>query len=179
MIGLRSVNEVKAILENSGIYLLAIEPGQVEIAGKLSYNRYNEIGVVLHENGFELIEDKEIVLMERIKAVIIEMIYYAEELPAVKYSEYISGKLKMNYTYISKFFSGVKKMTIEHFIIAQKIERVKQLLLFNELSLSEIAWKLNYSSPAHLSAQFKKITGLTPSVFKKSNSKNIIPPEEL
>lgn len=177
MIGIRSVNEVKKILGNLGLQLFSIELGQVEIQEQLSYARYNEVKDVLLENDFELVMDKEIVLIERIKAVIIEMIYFTEELPATKYSDYISGKLKMNYTYVSKFFSNVKKITIEKFIISQKIERVKQLLLFNELTLSEIAWKLNYSSPAHLSAQFKKITGLTPSLFKKIKYKKIIPPE--
>lgn len=177
MISLRSVNEVKQILKNLGLTPASAELGQVEIEGHISYSKFNEIQNVLSVHDFELIMDKEIILIERIKAIVIDMIYYAEELPAVKYSDYISDKLKMNYTYISKFFSNVKKMTIEKFIIAQKIERVKQLLIYNELTLSEIAWKLNYSSPAHLSAQFKKITGLTPSVFKKLRYKSVTPPE--
>jgi len=100
-------------------------------------------------------------------------------LPVIKYSSYISSKLKTNYTYLSKIFSKVKNITIEHFIIIHKIERVKQLLLYNEFTLSEIAWKLHYSSTAHLSAQFKKITGITPSLFKKSEYKNLVPLENL
>ena len=102
---------------------------------------------------------------------------YADELPNTKYSHYISKKLKVNYTSLSKFFSKVKKITIEQFIIAHKIERVKRLLLYNELTLSEIALKLDYSSTAHLSAQFKKVTGITPSIFKKSKYKRLLPLE--
>ncbi len=179
MISLRSINEVKTILEKFGLHLLSIELGQVEIVEKLSFNKYVDVKEALSKNDFELVMDKEIVLIERIKTVIIEMVYYAEELPSTKYSEYISQKLKMNYTYVSKFFSHVKKMTIEKFIISQKIERVKQLLLFGELTISEIAWKLNYSSTAHLSAQFKKFTGLTPSVFRKMEHKNMSAPENI
>ena len=107
------------------------------------------------------------------------MIYYREELPNTNYSYYISKKLKINYTYLSKFFSKVKKITIEHFIINHKIEMVKQLLSYNELTLSEIALKLNYSSTAHLSAQFKKVTGITPSIFKKLKYKKLTPLEFL
>ncbi len=176
---MRSINEVRKILENFGLYPTSVELGQIEINKQLSFNELGQLNDSLSQYDFELLIDREIVLIEKIKAVIIEMIYYKEELPSTKYSEYISEKLKMNYTYISRFFSNVKKMTIERFIISQKIERVKQLLLFNELTLSEIAWKLNYSSPAHLSAQFKKITGLTPSVFKKIKYKKISPPENL
>jgi AraC-like DNA-binding protein len=133
----------------------------------------------LIKNDFDVVAAKELILIEKIKSVIIEMIHDSDELPNIKYSEYLSKKLKVNYTYLSKLFSKAKNTTIEHFIIAHKIERVKQLLLFNEFTLSEIAWKLHYSSTAHLSAQFKKVTGLTPSRFKKLKYKKLIPPENL
>ena len=179
MISLRSINEVRAIFENLGLHTTSIELGQVEVEKHLSFNKLNELKDMLAKNDFELVIDKDVILVEKIRTIVIDMIYYSDEMPAMKYSDYISQKLKMNYTYASKFFSHVKKITIEKFIISQKIERVKQLLLFNDLTLSEIAWKLNYSSPAHLSAQFKKITGLTPSLFKKLKYKKIVPPESI
>ena len=179
MISLSSIKEVRAILEKIGLYPIFLEPGQIEIVGSLTFLKFNEIRTVLQQNDFDLLVDKQTILLEKIKTVIIEMIYYSDELPNIKYSDYISRKLRMNYTYISKFFSNVKKVTIEQFIIRQKIERVKQLLLFNELSLTEIAWKLNYSSTAHLSAQFKKVTGLTPSAYKRSREKHIVSPENV
>ena len=172
MISVRSINEVKAIFARFKLYPYYIESGQVEIREPLSEAMYEELSEVLKQNNYELILDKERALVEKIKVVIIEMIYFSENLPTIKYSDYISNKLKINYTYLSKFISSLKKITIEKFIITHKIERVKQMLLFQELSLSEIAWKLNYSSPAHLSAQFKKTTGLTPSLYKKSKARN-------
>jgi AraC-like DNA-binding protein len=175
----RSKEEVKVAMENLGLHPVAIEIGEIEIEEKLSLNTYSALKNNLLKNDFELVTDKEIILIEKIKSVIIEMIHYSDELPNTKYSDYISKKLNANYTSLSKFFSKVKHITIEQFIIAHKIERVKQLLLFNELTLSEVAWKLRYSSTAHLSAQFKKVTGLTPSLFKKLKDKKILPPENV
>ena len=129
----------------------------------------------LRKEDFELVNNKESVLVEKIRYLVIEMIYYAEELPETNFSDYIGNKLHLNYTYLSRCFSKIKSITIEHFIIAHKIERVKQLLLYNDMTLSEIAWKLRYSSTSHLSSQFKKVTGLTPSLFKKLKSKILIP----
>lgn len=129
---------------------------------------------MLHEAGLELMDDKKAVLIEKIKNVIIEMVHYSDEMPKVNYSEYISDKLKLDYTHLSKIFSEVKGITIEHFIIAHKIERVKELLLYDELNLTQISYMMNYSSVAHLSKQFKKVTGLTPSFFKNlKNTKRI------
>ncbi len=179
MISLRSVKQVKILLENYGFHPTAIEIGEIEIEEKLSQKQYDEMKATMLRNDFELVDDKEIILLEKVKSIVIEMVHYSEELPNIKYSDYISKKLKVNYTYLSKLFSKLRSITIEQFIIAHKIERVKQLLLFNEYTLSEIAWKLNYSSTAHLSAQFKKITGLTPSLFKKSKNKKLIPLENL
>ncbi len=150
-----------------------VEIGDSEIAEKLSITKYGDPANTLLNSKAETVDDKVSILIEKVRSVIIEMVYYTDELPTLKYSDYISKKLGINYTYISKLFSKVKRITIEHFIIAHKIERVKQLLTFNDLTLSEIAWKLHYSSTAHLSAQFKKVTGLTPSLFKKMKFKKV------
>jgi AraC-like DNA-binding protein len=174
-----SQKQVKTIVEDLGLELTSIDIGEIEVGEILSDQQYEILKESLHQNNFELISGKENILTEKIKNVIIEMIHYSDELPVIKYSSYISSKLKTNYTYLSKIFSKVKNITIEHFIIIHKIERVKQLLLYNEFTLSEIAWKLHYSSTAHLSAQFKKITGITPSLFKKSEYKNLVPLENL
>jgi AraC-like DNA-binding protein len=174
-----SQKQVKSIIEDLGLHLVSIDIGEIEVGEILSDQQYAALKENLHQSDFELISGKENILTEKIKNVIIEMIHYSDELPVIKYSSYISSKLKTNYTYLSKIFSKVKNVTIEHFIILHKIERVKQLLLYNELTLSEIAWKLHYSSTAHLSAQFKKITGITPSLFKKLKFKNLIPLESL
>jgi AraC-like DNA-binding protein len=179
MTSVRSKGQVKVAVEHFGLHPTVIEIGEIEIEEKLSINMYNELKETLLKNNFELVTDKEIILIEKIKSVIIEMVHYSDEIPDIKYSEYLRKKLKINYTYLSKIFSKSKNTTIEHFIIAHKIERVKQLLLFNELTLSEIAWKLHYSSTAHLSAQFKKVTGLTPSLFKKLEYKKLTPLENL
>jgi AraC-like DNA-binding protein len=174
-----SQKQVKSIVEKLGLQLVSIDIGEIEVGEILSAQQYEKLKESLHQNDFEMISGKENILTEKIKNVVIEMIHYSDEMPVIKYSSYISSKLKTNYTYLSKIFSRVKNVTIEHFIILHKIERVKQLLLFNDLTLSEIAWKLHYSSTAHLSAQFKKITGITPSLFKKLKYKNLVPLERL
>jgi AraC-like DNA-binding protein len=126
-----------------------------------------------------LMDDKRSILIEKIINIIIEMVHYSEEMPAVNYSTYISEKLNYDYTYLSNIFSEVKGITIQQFIIIHKIERVKELLLYEELNLTEISYKLNYSSVAHLSNQFKKITGLSPSHFKKVKDKRRLPIEAI
>jgi AraC-like DNA-binding protein len=126
----------------------------------------NQLQSRLLDAGFELMEDKKAQMIERTVNVIIDMIHNQEESPKINYSEYISQRLNFDYTYISNVFSHLKGITIQHFIIIHKIERIKELIIYNELTISEIAWKLNYSSAAHLSNQFKKMTGLSPSTFK-------------
>lgn len=123
------------------------------------------------KSGLEILETKKSILIEKIKHVIIDMIHHSEAFNNVNYSDYLSEKLGYNYTYLANTFSEVKGITIQQFIIIHKIERVKELILYDELNLSEISYKLNYSSPAHLSNQFKKVTGLTPSYFKKMKEK--------
>jgi AraC-like DNA-binding protein len=133
---------------------------------------------LLH-SGLELMDDKRAILIEKIKNVIVEMIHYSDGQATVNYSDYISEKLHHDYTYLSNVFSEVKGITIQQFILLHKIERVKELIIYGELNMTEIAWKMNYSSVAHLSNQFKKITGLTPSHFKKMKNKRRSPIEEI
>lgn len=125
----------------------------------------------LLRSGLELMDDKRSILIEKIKNVIIEMIHYADELPKINYSDYISEKLHHDYTYLSNIFSEVKGSTIQHYIILHKIEKAKELLLYDDLNLTEISYRLHYSSVAHLSNQFKKITGLSPSFYKQLKQK--------
>ncbi len=130
-------------------------------------------------SGLELLDDKKSILIERIKSVIVEMIHYSDEVPKVNYSDYISQKLDYDYTYLSNVFSEVKGTTIQQFIINHKIEKVKELLLYDELNLTEISYRLHYSSVAHLSNQFKKVTGLSPTFFKNLKSKRLQNLEDL
>jgi AraC-like DNA-binding protein len=154
-------------LERLGIFNSKIDLGVVDIPGGLSDNQRSALRENLLKSGLQLLDDKKSVLIEKIKNVIIELVHYRDELPKENYSSYISNKLGYDYTYLSNMFSQVKGITIQHFIIIHKIEKVKELLLYDELSLTEIAHKLHYSSVAHLSNQFRKITGLSPSFFKK------------
>lgn len=170
---------VKSELEKLGLHHLVVELGEVEIKGQLSQKMEQQLKAALLKSGLELMEDKKSMLVEKIKNIIVEMIYYSDELPKTNFSDYLASKLDHDYTYLSNLFSEVKGTTIEHFIISHKIERVKELLVYNELNLSEIAWKLHYSSVAHLSNQFKKITGLTPSHFKQIKHKRLTALENL
>lgn len=167
MVSLRCKMLVREELKKLDIDYLNIELGMVETLGNVTTETLEKFKNNLAYSGLELLDDKKAILIERIKNVIIEMIHYTDEVPKVNYSDYISEKLHHDYTYLSNVFSEVKGITIQHFIIMHKIERVKELLLYDELSLTEIAYLLNYSSVAHLSNQFKKITGLSPTYFKE------------
>lgn len=167
MVSLRCKLIVKDQLNAMGINFLSLELGMVQTQTDLNVEQLVEIKERLARFGLELLDDKKSILIEKIKNVIIEMIHYADEIPTVNYSDYISGKLNYDYTYLSNVFSEVKGTTIQQFIIMHKIERVKELLLYDELSLTEISRKLHYSSIGHLSNQFKKVTGLSPSFFKQ------------
>ena len=173
MVSIRCKMIVKSELETLGLHYITVELGEVEIPGQLSVKKEKQLRAALRRSGLELMEDKKSILVEKIKNIIIEMVHYTDELPKTNFSDYLTKKLNHDYTYLSNLFSEVKGVTIEHFIIAHKIERVKELLVYNELTLSEIAWKLHYSSVAHLSNQFKKVTGLTPSFFKKIKHKRL------
>lgn len=162
---------VKAELAKLGLDFVVVDLGMVQIMEDISAEDRETLRVNLLNSGLELMEDKKSILIEQIKAVIIEMIHYSEDTLKINYSDYISEKLNYDYTYLSNVFSEVKGMTIQQFIILNKIERVKELLLYDELNLTEISYKLNYSSVAHLSNQFKKVTGLSPSFYKQLKQK--------
>ena len=157
---------VKEKLRNLGLHPTEITLGEVEINEEISSQQHDEVRHTLKKMGLELLEDKRSIQIEKIKTAIIEMIHYSDEPPEVNYSEYISRKLEYDYTYISKLFSEVTGFTIQQYIITHRIERAKELIIYDELSLKEIAYKLHYSSIAHFSNQFKKVTGLAPSFFK-------------
>jgi len=162
---------VQEELKKLGLKYVLVELGVVEILEEISDLQREQLKVNLLKSGLELMDDKKSILIEKIKNVIIEMIHYADELPQENFSDYISKQLGYDYTYLANTFSEVKGITIQQFIIVHKIERVKELLLYDELNLTEISYKLNYSSVAHLSNQFKKVTGLSPSFYKKLKQK--------
>lgn len=167
MVSLRCKMKVQDELASMGLKAINIDLGVVELAEELTTDQRKQLEENLLKSGLQLLDDSKSILIERIKNVITEMIHYSDEIPSVNYSDYLSKKLQYDYTYLSNTFSEVKGITIQQFIILNKIERVKELLLYNEMNLTEISYKLHYSSVAHLSNQFKKITGLTPSFFKK------------
>jgi len=162
---------VKDELKKLGLHYIVVELGTIEIMEELSDDMREELRKNLAHSGLELLDDKKSILIEKIKNLIIEMIHYSDNLPEVNYSTYISDKLDYDYTYLANVFSEIQGTTIQQYIIVNKIERVKELLLYGELNLTEISYKLNYSSVAHLSNQFKKVTGLTPTYFKKMKDK--------
>lgn len=166
MVSLRCKMMVKEELAKLGLKYIVVELGTVEILEDITQEQRQELKIALLKSGLELMEDSRAMLIEKIKNIIVEMVHYSDAVPRVKNSEYISQKLNKDYTYLSNFFSETTGVTIEHFIIMHKIERVKELLIYNELNLTQISYLLNYSSVAHLSTQFKKITGLTPTFFK-------------
>jgi AraC-like DNA-binding protein len=173
MVSLRCKMVVHQELERLGIKNAIVDLGTVELLDDISV----ELRQILKENllktGLEVLDDKKSILIEKIKNVVIEMIHYSEELPKENFSDYVSEKLGYDYTYLANTFSEVKGMTLQHFIIINKVEKVKELLLYDELNLTEISYKLNYSSVAHLSNQFKKITGLSPSFYKQLKQRRL------
>ncbi len=171
MVSLRCKMMVKEELKNLGLKYVVVDLGMVEVLEDITEVQHNQLQINLKKSGLELLDDKKSILVEKIKSVIVEMIHYSDELPKVNYSEYIGEKLNHDYTYLANIFSEVKGITIQQFIIIHKIEKVKELLLYDELSLTQISYQLHYSSVAHLSNQFKKITGLTPSFYKQLRNK--------
>lgn len=170
---------VKAELKKLHVHYIMIDLGVVDVMEDLTTDQREQFRLALQKSGLELMDDKKAVLVEKIKTVIIDLIHHSDELLKVNFSDYLSEKLKYDYTYLSNLFSEVQGITIEKFSIAHKIERVKELIVYNEMTITEIAWKLNYSSVAHLSNQFKKITGLSPSQFKKLKGERRMPVENI
>jgi AraC-like DNA-binding protein len=179
MVSTRCKMAVKTALKDLGLHYILVDLGEVEIMENLSQTQREQLTKALHDSGLELMDDKRGVLVEKIKNAIIEMVHYTEETIKVNFSEYLSKHLNHDYTYLSNLFSEIQGTTIEQFIIAHKIERIKELIIYDELNISQIAWKMNYSSVAHLSNQFKKVTGLTPSHFKQLKEKRRSPIEEV
>jgi AraC-like DNA-binding protein len=171
MVCIRCKMVVKDELEKLGIGQANVELGEVDLKENMTQPQQTLFKAALLKSGLELMDDKKSVLIQKIKNVIVELVHYSEEPLTVNFSEFLSVKLNHDYTYLANLFSEVQGITIEKFIIFHKIERVKELLVYNELKLTEIAYEMHYSSVAHLSAQFKKVTGLTPSHFKKLKDK--------
>ena len=167
MVSLRCKLMVREELKKLGLHCLSIDLGMVETQENISTWQQEQLRINLLRSGLELLEDKKSILTEKIKNVIVEMIHYSDMMPNNNYSDYISKKLHHDYTYLSNVFSEVKGTTIQQYIINHKIEKVKELLFYDELNLTEISYRLHYSSVAHLSNQFKKVTGVSPSYFKQ------------
>jgi AraC-like DNA-binding protein len=174
MVSIRCKMTVKAELIKLGLHNIIVELGEVEIMENISPALYQQIKFALLEYGLELIDKRKSILIEKIKNVIVEMVHYSGEQLQTNFSDYLSMKLRYDYTYLANIFSEEEGITIEKFIISHKIEKAKELIGYDELNLTEIAWKLHYSSVAHLSNQFKKVTGLTPSCFKQLKHKRRI-----
>ncbi len=162
---------VKYELEKLDLQYTSIELGIIDIKDDITDKQKHTLKSNLAMSGLELLNDEKSILVDKIKNVIIEMIHYSDEVPNVNYSDYISETLGYDYTYLSNIFSEVNGITVQHFIIKHKIERAKELIFYDELNLTEISYRLNYSSVAHLSNQFKKVTGHSPSYFKKLGKK--------
>jgi AraC-like DNA-binding protein len=173
MVSIRCKMVVRAEMEKLGLHPVLVELGEVEVKETLSTKNHADLKRALQKTGLDLMDDQKAMLVEKIKNVIVEMVHYEDELPKTNFSIYLSNKLGYDYTHLSNLFSEVKGTTIEHYIISHKIERAKELIIYDELNLTEIAYKLHYSSVAHLSNQFKKVTGLTPSFFKKMKHQRI------
>lgn len=171
MVCIRCQMVVKSALEELGIQYAYVKLGEAKIIGNVSSRKLELLDSALRKTGLELMDNKKSILVEKIKNVIIELVHYSDEQIKVKLSNYLSDKLNYDYTYMANLFSEVKGTTIEKYYLAHRIEKVKELIVYNELTLSEIAYKMHYSNVAHLSSQFKKMTGLTPSHFKKLKQK--------
>lgn len=179
MVSLRCKVIVQAELDKLGLHYGIINLGEVEITEEIHAGQRNQLKAALLAHGLELMDDKKAILIEKIRNTIVQMVHHSDRMPKTNFSNYISQKLDYDYTYLANMFSEVTGMTIEHYIIIHRIERVKELLLYDELNLTEISYKLHYSSVSHLSNQFKKITGLTPTYFKKLKYKRQVTLERL
>lgn len=179
MVSLRCKLVVMAELDKLGLFYRKVELGEVEVKGSITTEQKELLTKALLKAGLVLMDDKDAILVEKIKNVVVETIHYSEESIKVNFSDFLSEKLNLKYTYLSNLFSETTGITIEQYIIAHKIERVKELLIYDNLTLTEISYQLNYSSVAHLSNQFRKVTGLTPSFYKKLSHNKRIALEDL
>ncbi|NVN94062.1 MAG: helix-turn-helix transcriptional regulator [Bacteroidetes bacterium] len=179
MVSNRCKLAVKEELKKLGLHFILVDLGEAEVMETLTMEQRELLKTALLTSGLELMDDKRAVLIEKIKNAIVEMVHYTDELIKVNFSDYLSEKLHYDYTYMANLFSEVQGTTIEQFIISHKIERIKELIIYDEMNITEIAYKMNYSSVAHLSNQFKKMTGLTPTHFKQLKTKRRSPIEDI
>jgi len=179
MVSNRCKITVKEVLKNLGLHFIIVDLGEIDIMEDISAEQREQLNIALLKSGLELMDDKKAILIERIKNVVVEMVHHSDENIKVNFSDYLSEKLGHDYTYLANLFSEVQGTTINQFLMLHKVERIKELIIYDELSISEIAWKMNYSSVAHLSNQFKKVTGLAPSHFKQLKNKRRKPIEEI
>ena len=179
MVSTRCKMAVKETLKNLGLHFIVVDLGEVEIMESISAEQREQLAIALGKSGLELMDDKRAILIEKIKNAIIEMVRKTDETMKINFSDFLSKRLNLDYTYLANLFSEVQGTTIEHFMITHKVERIKELIIYDELNITEIAWKMNYSSVAHLSNQFKKVTGLSPSHFKQLKDKRRTPIEEI
>lgn len=179
MVSARCKMAVKEELKKLGLHFILVELGEVDIMEDISAGQREHLKFALLSSGFELMDDRRSILIQKIKNIIIELVHHTDDPIQIKFSDFLSEKLNHDYTYLANLFSEVQGTTIGQFIISHKIERIKELIIYDELSISEIAWKMNYSSVAHLSNQFKKVTGLSPSHFKKLKDKRRSPIEKI
>ena len=179
MVSNRCKIAVRDELKKLGLHFIVVDLGVVEIMENITMEKRILLKQGLLISGLELMDDKKAILIEKIKNIIIEMIHHSDEVIKVNFSDFLAEKLDHNYTYLANLFSEVQGTTIEQFIISHKIERIKELMIYGELNITEIAWKMNYSSVAHLSSQFKKVTGLSPSHFKNMKDKRRNPIEDI
>lgn len=179
MVSIRCKMVVKEAFKKMGLHYVTVNLGEVNVLENITNKQREKLKFILLKSKLELMDDKKAILIERIKAVIIEMVHYSDNLPKTNFSDFLTKKLNYDYTYLANLFSDTQGTTIEHYIIMHKIEKVKELIIYDELNLTEIADKLHYSGVAHLSSQFKKITGLTPSYFKSLKNKKLTMLEDL
>ena len=167
---------VKNAFDKINVPYIRINLGEVEVKKNISKKQRENLKVALQKMGLELMNDRRIILIEKVKNTIVEMVHHADDMVKVKFSDYLSHKLNYDYTYLSNLFTEVQGINIQNFILLHKAERIKELISYDELTISEIAYKMNYSSVAHLSNQFKKVTGFSPTYFKhlKVRSRNVI-----
>ena len=179
MVCIRCQMMVKSELEKLGLRYVDVKIGEANIIDDVLPEQMEKLDIALRKSGLLLMDNKKSILVEKIKSAIIELVHYTEEQIKVNLSDYLSEKLNYDYTYLANLFSEVKGINIEKFYLTHKIEKVKELIVYDELNLTEIAHRMHYSSVAHLSNQFKKFTGLTPSHFKKLKIKRRITLEDV
>jgi AraC-like DNA-binding protein len=179
MVSNRCKLAVKEELKKLGLHFIVVDLGEVELMEDISAEQREQLNIGLHSSGLELMDDKRAILIEKIKNAVVEMVHHTDVMIKVNFSDFLSDKLKHDYKYLASLFSEVQGTTIEHFMIAHKIERIKELIIYDELNITEIAYMMNYSSVAHLSNQFKKVTGLSPSHYKQLKDKRRSPIEDV